>query len=135
MSVGRPLKFTCPIDLQQQIDAYFDKCEAEKEHPTVMGLALALDCDRQTLLNYQKKEKFFGTIKRAKNRIEHYLELCLYRPGNVTGIIFNLKNNFGWQDSQEIHQQTSFKIGNITKEDAEIVKEVFDGIIEDHDCC
>ena len=30
------------------------------------------------------------------------LEENLYRLGNNSGIIFNLKNNFGWRDSVEV---------------------------------
>jgi hypothetical protein len=50
---------------------------------------------------YQDKPEFSHTIKRAKLRIEDALEQRLARAASVTGIIFNLKNNFGWKDAQE----------------------------------
>jgi len=56
--------------------------------------------DRRTLLNYSKDDKFFPTIKKAKRKIEAYLEEKLVTDGG-TGIIFNLKNNYGWKDKQE----------------------------------
>lgn len=68
---------------------------------TITGLAVALGCDRETLLNYEKKEEFFGTIKAAKTKIHEYVESCLFK-GNAAGIIFNLKNNFNWKDKTEV---------------------------------
>lgn len=73
------------------------------EHPTILGMCRFLGIHRETLLNYEKENKdFFDTIKGAKGRIEEYLENGLYRKDQVTGIIFNLKNNFGWKDKQDI---------------------------------
>lgn len=67
---------------------------------TVTGLALALDTSRETLTDYEDKEEFSDTIKRAKDRIQNYLELNLNSP-SPTGTIFNLKNNYGWKDKTE----------------------------------
>ena len=52
---------------------------------------------RKTLLNYSNDDAFLHTIKRARERVHQALEQRLY-GNNVTGIIFNLKNNFGWKD-------------------------------------
>lgn len=105
--VGRPPKYKTPEEMKKVIDEYFDtdawvEVNGKAEfQPTVTGLAFALDMDRDTLLNYEKKKEFIGTIKRAKQRIAIALEQRLY--GNtVTGVIFNLKNNFGWKDKQEV---------------------------------
>lgn len=67
---------------------------------TVTGLALALDTSRETLTDYEDKEEFSDTIKRAKDKIQNYLELNLNSP-SPTGTIFNLKNNYGWKDKTE----------------------------------
>jgi len=96
--VGRPLKFANPGDMQIKIDEYFQHCNENKIPYTITGLALALDCDRVTLLNYSKKEEFFSTIKKAKLMVEHALELMLLQSSHAAGTIFNLKNNFGWKD-------------------------------------
>ena len=98
---GRPLLFKTVKELEKKIDAYFDE---EKNRPyTITGLAVWLDCDRKTLTNYEEKDKFFPTIKRAKTRIEAEIEKgALLGFYNVTFSIFNMKNNFGWQDKQEI---------------------------------
>ena len=42
--------------------------------PTISGLAVALDTSRQTLINYEEREEFFDTIKRAKQFIESIVE-------------------------------------------------------------
>ena len=56
---------------------------------------------RQDLINYSNKEEFFDTIKKAKLKVENYLEKRLIKDSSCTGIIFNLKNNYGWKDKQE----------------------------------
>ena len=104
---GRPLKYKTNQELQDAVDAYFlsidqynDEHEAHKPY-TVAGLALHLDVDTDTVRNYEKRDEFFGTIKKAKQKIEEQLETKLH-GANVAGIIFNLKNNYGWKDRQDI---------------------------------
>lgn len=110
---GRPLKYKTVEELQKKIDEYFKKCDSEKRPYTVTGLALALNVDRVTLLNYSNRdEEFFNTIKKAKGRIEAQLEEHLVDnySGNTTGIIFNLKNNYGWKDKQDIDANVNTEI-------------------------
>ena len=103
MRTGRPPIYTNAKDMQNDVDAYFDKIESQdvdtvnRKHPTVTGLALALGMVRTTLIEYEKNGDFSDTVKRAKARVEEYVENSLY-SGQVTGCIFNLKNNFGWED-------------------------------------
>lgn len=80
---------------------------SEPKIPTVTGLAVFLNTSRQTLLEYEgevkgreKGEEFADTIKKAKDLIEHQWEKML-QGNNVTGVIFNLKNNFDWKDKKE----------------------------------
>lgn len=71
--------------------------------PTISGLAYALDTTRRTLLDYQEKDEYSHTIKRAKQFIEAANEALLVNGGVVpSGVIFNLKNNWGWVDRQEL---------------------------------
>jgi hypothetical protein len=100
--IGRPLKFQSVEELQQKIDAYFKKMDEEKRPYIITGLALALDTTRRTLLDYEEKSEFSHTIKKAKLRCENFSEESLFTSRNVTGAIFNLKNNYGWVDKQEI---------------------------------
>lgn len=98
---GRPRKFSNSEIMQKKIDDYFAFCDENYKPYTICGLALALDVDRDTILNYQKERDFFGTIKKAKLKCEKYAEECLYTGKNVAGVIFNLKNNYGWKDKIE----------------------------------
>lgn len=96
--VGRPLKFSSVEELQGLIDKYFD--ETPMEDWTITNLALALNTNRQGLMEYGRREEFSDTIKIAKAKVEGSYELDLKKHGKV-GTIFALKN-FGWTDKQEI---------------------------------
>ena len=100
-SGGRPPKYNTAEEMQEKIDNYFKECDYNNKPYTVTGLALALDLDRKSILNYSEKEEFFHTIKKAKLKVENYLEERLINDTSTTGIIFNLKNNYGWKDKQE----------------------------------
>lgn len=109
-SRGRPAKYKNKEELQEKIDKYFRECDEKEEPYTVTGLGLALDMSRQDLINYSNKEDFFDTIKKAKQKVENYLEKRLIKDSSATGIIFNLKNNYGWKDKQEnINIETNYE--------------------------
>ena len=100
---GRPLKYDNVEEMKKDIANYFKNCDKKQKPYTVSGLAYALDISRQTLLNYEEKDEFFDTIKKAKDKIEAQLEEnALLGKYNSTFAIFNLKNNYGWQDKQEV---------------------------------
>ena len=99
---GRQKKYSELEKMQQKINKYFEDCNKNNEPYTVTGLCLALDICRDTLLEYSKDEKFSDTIKKAKLKVENYLERHLITDSSTTGIIFNLKNNFGWTDKQQL---------------------------------
>lgn len=101
--MARPKLYEEANDMQKIIDAYFNMCDEKDKPYTISGLAYALNMTRQSILNYSKDEEFFDTIKKAKLKIEQQLEENLYRLGNNSGIIFNLKNNYGWKDSVEVN--------------------------------
>jgi len=94
------------------------------------GLARHLDVDRKTIINYGNKEDYFHTIKRARARVEEFLEQRLY--GNtVTGVIFNLKNNFDWKDKQEIDQRIDLDDRSLTDDERAIkLAAIFDSARE-----
>lgn len=99
---GRPKKYTEAELMQEKINKYFKECDNKNEPYTVTGLCLALDMTRETLREYLKNEQFSDTIKKAKLKVENYLERHLITDSSTTGIIFNLKNNFGWTDKQQV---------------------------------
>lgn len=97
MPAGRPLKFATVEDLDSAIDAYFGS--TPKEEWTWTGLALYLDTNRQTLLNYSERPEFVDSIKKGLARVENGYEIDLKKHGR-SGTIFALKN-FDWKDKQE----------------------------------
>ena len=102
--VGRPRKYKNVEELQELIDEYFIRCDSSHRPYTITGLALYLDMDRQTLLRYEKtyEDEFCYTIKRAKERVQEFVECCLFKKGIAQGVIFNLKNNFKWEENVEV---------------------------------
>lgn len=108
MKEGRPLKFSSVEEMETAIDEYFMSCEEQGKPYTVSGLAVALGTTRRTLLDYEEKDEYSHTIKNAKQKIEAFNEEMLYSKDVPTvGVIFNLKNNYGWKDKQEIEAEVS----------------------------
>lgn len=115
---GCPPFYDTPEALQGKIDEYFksglkkrtvfvgkDKEPVEVEMPTISGLAYFLGfASRQSFYDYEKREGFSYTIKRARLFIEVDYEEQL-QHGNTTGAIFALKN-MGWKDKTE-HDHTT----------------------------
>ena len=102
----RPLKYTSE-ELEKKIEEYFIKITDEQndEIPDVEWLALYLDTTRKTLLDYEKKEEFSYTIKRAKDRIFFYKKQLAFKwKMNPTIFIFDSKNNHDYTDKTEIDQ-------------------------------
>ena len=97
------LKYKTQEELQKGIDKYFNDCDEKGKPYTMTGLALSLGIDRTTLIRYGERDLFATQIKNAKARVETMLEENLYRLGNNSGVIFNLKNNYGWKDAVELN--------------------------------
>ena len=139
---GRPPVFNTVEEMQEKIDAYFEECEGhpltDKEgnvltdkhnNPiivgvrplTITGLALALGFNsRQSLLNYEGKEEFLDTIKKAKARVEQYAEERLFDKDGSNGAKFSLSNNFkGWTEKQQIQADVNSVSINIELVDDE----------------
>jgi hypothetical protein len=112
MSAGRPLIFSTSEELEECINNYFNGEMRIKTIivggfpqkvpvPTITGLAIHLGFEsRQSLYDYEKREEFSYTIKRARLFIEREYEEQL-QVGNTTGAIFALKN-MGWKDKTEV---------------------------------
>jgi len=63
--LGRPALFKSAKELDALIEAYWVECDEKKAAYTISGLAVALGCNRLTIVNYGKKESFFSTIEKA----------------------------------------------------------------------
>lgn len=100
--IGSPF-YETPEDLQKKIDDYFNIVPGD-ENKTITGLCYFLGFEsRQSFYDYEEKENFSYTIKRARLRIESRYEDRLFENSNA-GAIFALKN-FGWTDKTEVDQK------------------------------
>lgn len=98
---GGALKRTRTLDYNADMVQKTRKALTAQVPYTITGLAIAVGATRDTLLTYGEDERFFDTIKAAKECVHSYAERSLY-GSNATGPIFNLKNNWGWKDEQQI---------------------------------
>lgn len=117
---GRKLMFETPEDMERVVMEYFTYCVDEDVPPTMAGLAKALGFkSRRSLFDYRGRDDFNHVIEYAKLCIEqHRVEaLVSGRDCNVAGAIFDLKNNFGYADKQEIqHGGGDGLLGRILKQ-------------------
>lgn len=107
---GQPPCFANEKELTKAVESYFESLLAphydEKGlqigtrwigKPTLGGLAIHLGCDRQTIWNYSKSERYFYIIKSAKDIIHAFNEGMLSEGKNVVGAINTLVNlRDGW---------------------------------------
>jgi hypothetical protein len=105
--MGRQRKFETVEELQLAIGKYFAECKDNETPLTISGLAYAIDLTRENILVYEKDEnrvEFHDTVKRAKAYILADQEARLVSgKNNPAGLIFSMKNNYGWRDTQEIN--------------------------------
>jgi hypothetical protein len=91
--------------LQTRIEEYFSICAEDDMKPSVAGLALAIGVDRKTIWQWTQSENSdrSNTIKRAYAVLDlmmnDYMQNGKINP--VSGI-FLMKNNFGYQDKQDV---------------------------------
>jgi len=124
MNPGRPPKFKTAEELQDAINDYFNNGVEKKKVlvgrapnqelleipvPTITGLCYYIGFEsRQSFYDYEKKNGFSYTIKRARLFIEKEYEQLL-QVGNTTGAIFALKN-MGWSDKQTVEHEGGIQI-------------------------
>ena len=99
--MARPRKIKSVKQFDELAESYFNECEAKGEPVRLTGLimALGLAC-RSSLDEYERREEFSYSVKRAKLRCEAEYEEALLGP-HPSGAIFALKN-FGWSDRQDV---------------------------------
>lgn len=118
--VGRPLAFKSVEELEEKIEKFYDWCE-ERERPlTLSRLAVFLDVDRRTLVNYAEKDQYFPTIKKVRERIQADMEeRAMVGASNATFSIFSLKNNYGWKDkieTENVNTNKNIDVSNLSNE-------------------
>ena len=97
------LKYKSEKELAEGIEAYFEDCNNRKKPYTMSGLAYSLGIDRNTLINYGKRDLFFALVKNAKDRVQQQIEEnAMDGTFNSTFSIFNLKANYKWDDGNKV---------------------------------
>ncbi len=109
----RPRKWTDPREILEAANEYLQKAVDSGEHITLSGLAIWLDTDRETLLNYARGNHLYGddpgfsdAIKRVRQICESFSENHGYSARNPAMSIFALKQH-GWRDIQTIESTTT----------------------------
>lgn len=138
--VGRPAMFETAQELEAKINEYFqtglkkrkiligkapNQQLIEIECPTITGLAIFLGFEsRQSFYDYENREAFSYTVKRARLFIENEYEEQL-TSGNTVGAIFALKN-MGWKDKVETENtNTNLNSEPLTPEKVQELKQAF----------
>ena len=129
--VGRPPKFKTPKELEEMVDQYFIDGVRKKTKvvggkavkvpmPTITGLVLYLGfSDRHSFYDYEKREEFSHTIKKARTFIEMEYEELL--QSGLTNAIFALKN-MGWKDKTEIEHGATDKFAKAVSKGMDAAK-------------
>jgi hypothetical protein len=105
---GKPLKFPSVKALQDKINEYFDV--TPDDEILITGLAYHLETTRETLMEYEARDEYADTIKRAKLRVQMEYEKSLRKNGRA-GDIFGLKN-FGWKDKTEVDMNATVSMSD-----------------------
>ena len=87
---GRPRAFAKVEDLEEALDNYKEYLEENNKPPTIAGFAYYTGVDRETIYNYQRRDEYFGLIKRFRDWIMMNYEELAIEKGNG-GIVFLLK--------------------------------------------
>ena len=106
------------------------------EPPSIISLCLFLGIHRSTFLRYgemdgddKESERFRNTVTRARGRVEAYNISRLEDKSAARGAIFNLQNNFGWSEKQEVEfgdktrEAVTYGAGMTMKEKIQWLKE------------
>lgn len=115
--MARPLKFKTPEEFDLMVDLYQAHCVEQRRYMTIPGLALFLGfACKQSLYDYQQKEEFSESVKRARALIEDAtVNVAMGTSGG--GPIFILKN-MGYTDKQTV--QIDPITVNISGKDADL---------------
>lgn len=94
--------FNSPGELENKFFDYINYCKAE-EVPNIIGFCRYCGIHRDTYYEYKNnKPEYSDTIKRIETVLEDVTVQKLFSARNPAGVIFYLKNKFGWVDKQEI---------------------------------
>lgn len=102
---GNIRRYQTPEEMLSVADQYFQQVEQLGKPATMAGLALALGFrSRGAMLTYRDDAAFSDLVAYLKLKMEQNIEERLISPDckNVVGLIFAMKNNYGYADKQEV---------------------------------
>ena len=125
---------TSTEEVAQRITTYFEICAEDDMKPSVAGLALSLDIDRTYLWEIRvgrkgKNPEVADTLKKAMQILD--LQMVDYmQNGKINPVsgIFLMKNNFGYQDKQEVVVTPNNPLGE-SKDTKELEEEYAESIV------
>lgn len=100
---GKPILTRVPVMVQKDGELVQAVKTGFIEPPTVQGMCLAIGIHKTTFDHYEEWEGYRDTCLWWRLICESYAaSLLMTKEGNVQGVMFNLKNNYGWTDKQEV---------------------------------
>uniref|UniRef100_A0A6H1ZYG2 Putative terminase small subunit n=1 Tax=viral metagenome TaxID=1070528 RepID=A0A6H1ZYG2_9ZZZZ len=99
------MKLPTEEGMREILEEYFNECIKKEQIPTKNGMTLALNITRETYNQWKKKS---DTLKEYEKLTEETWVQRLTK-NNVAGIIFYLKNAFGYRDRQDLDVTTKGK--------------------------
>ncbi len=139
---GRPPFYKTPEEFEKKVSEFFDDCPDkvtmhtaegkpyEVKMPTITGLVLFMGfCDRHSFYDYENRDGFSHTVKKARTKLEHIYELSMRVNGKASDI-FALKQ-FGWKDKIEVDNNHTGGVSiapqiNFTSKSANTIHDDFD---------
>lgn len=118
--MGRPPIFKRPEDLLSEFKKYVAQAKKKEEPILLSGFCAYKTIYKEMFYEYSKKSpEFSQAVKKIRAICEQNIESgILTGKYNATAGIFNLKNNHGQTDRQEINNNVSFaKMPKIAKDD------------------
>lgn len=92
------MKLPTENQIAQRSKAHFKRYLKEKKLPTKNSICIEFDITKETYRQWIKKS---DSLKRVEILIEEIWTQAL-RGNNVAGVIFYLKNAFGWRDARDL---------------------------------
>lgn len=99
-----------------------DVTKTWRELPTMTGLRSYLGIVASTWGQYRKDAAYKDACLYIEQLIEHAMEVALYDAKNPNGLIFGLKNQFGWVDKREYARTEEGEPKTAKEADKEIMK-------------
>lgn len=122
--IGRPRKIKNAKQLEKLINEFlesrFDEDGKNIQPLTMRGFCNYIGIVYDTLLEWEeKREDLTEPIKKLKEIVHEWCESQLYTNARTVGVIFALKNNWGWKDKTEVETKNTNTTLNVefTEED------------------